>query len=130
MWINHISPDDTSNDSSVVNLDKTTTNVVTQFSGILTKECRVVLKLLDPSAFAGFNPNPMKTKSATEDTSSTNSGKDTLSDQTSTDSDEIPISQLFNQDRERPHRRMKKVKYEESSPCSDSDSNFEKTVKK
>ena len=114
--------DDTSNDSSVVNLDKTTANVVTQFSGILTKECRVVLKPLDPSASAGFNPNRMKAKSVTEDTSSTDSGKDTLSDQTSSDSDEIHISQLFNQDRGRPHK--KKVKYKESSPCSDSNSNF------
>ena len=122
--------DNTSNDSSVVNLDKTTANVVTQFSGILTKECRVVLKPLDPTTAAELNLHSMKIKSATEDTSSIDSGKDTLSDQTTSDSDEIPIYQLFNQDRGRPHRKMKKVKYEESSPCSDSDSNFEQTPKK
>ena len=119
-----------SNDSSVVNLDKTTANVVTQFSGILTKECRVVLKPLDPTTAAELNLHSTKIKSATEDTSSTDSGKDMLSDQTTSDSDEIPISQLFNQDRGRPHRKMTKVKYEESSPCSDSDSTFEQTPKK
>ena len=123
-------PDDTSNDSSVVNLDKTTANVVTQFSGILTKECRVVLKTLDISAIATAIPSTSKIKNTKEDTSSTDSGKDTLSDPSSTDSDETPLSQLFNQDWGRPRRRTKKVKYEESSPCSDSDSSFKKIPKK
>ena len=123
-------PDDTSNDRSVVNLDKTTANVVTQFSGILTKECRVVLISLDASAIAKAIPSTSKIKNVTEDTSNTDSGKDTLSDQSSTGSDETSLSQLFNWDQGRPRRRTKKVKYEESSPSSDSDSSFEKTPKK
>ena len=91
-------PDDTSHDSSVVNLDKTTANVVTKFSRILTKECRVVLKTLDISAIGKIAPGTLQIKNEKEDTSSTDSGKDTLSDPSSTDSDKTPLSQLFNQD--------------------------------
>ena len=95
-------PDDTSNDSSVVNLDKTTANVITKFSGILTKECRVVLKTLDLSTIGKITPGTLQTQTEKEDTCTTDSGKDTLSDPSSTDSDETPLSQLFNQDRGRP----------------------------
>ena len=99
-----------------MNLDKTTANVVTQFSSILTKECRVVLKTLDASAIAKAIPSTSKIKNAKEDTSNMDSAKDTLSHPSSTDSDESPLSQLFNRDWGRPQRRTKKLNIRNPHP--------------
>ena len=46
------------------------------------------------------------------------------------DCDDISLSDLFNKDRGRPWRRVRRIQYEESSPCSDTDSDFQKTPKK
>ena len=93
-----LQPDDTSNDSSIVNLDRTTVDVITKVSGIITKECSVVLKYLDISATGKIAPGTLQITNAKEDTSSMDSGKDTLSNPSSSDSEDIPLSQIFNQD--------------------------------
>ena len=85
-----------------MNLDKTdvdktdAADVVTKVSGIIMKECRVVLKSLDISAIGKITPGILQIKNAKEDTSSTDSGAD--SNPSSSDSDETSLSQLFNQD--------------------------------
>ena len=115
-----------------MNLDKTTANVITKFSDIFTKDCRVVLKALDPPEIARDHPHEKEINNSAEDIHSaettTDSGKDTMSGISSTHSDENPLSQLFNKDRGRPCRRIKRVKYEESSPCSDSNSNSKEMI--
>ena len=126
--------DETSSDSSVVNLDKTTVNVRTKFSDMLTNDCCVVIKALNTSELAKGHSGEKEIKKSMDDIPTTgnltDSGKDTMSSSSSTDSEEVPQFQLFNKDQGRPRRRIKRVKCKESSPCINSDSNFEKDTKK
>ena len=97
--------DETSNDSSVLNLDRTKADVKTKFSDILTKDCQVVLLLLKP-ADLGKSHNAVNVTVEKEDTSDmavlTDSGKETMSSSSFSDSDDIPLSQFCNKDRGRP----------------------------
>ena len=117
--------DDTSNDGSVVNLDKHPTGIHTAYDNILTKECVVKLDR--------DKTNKLVKEAESKHDHPSDSGMDTgmsgLSTQSHSDSDDIPLSELLQKDRGRPKRRIKRVKYEESSPGSDTDSDFQKTPK-
>ena len=132
---NLVSTDETLNDS-IQNLDITKSSIVTSHSGIITKECLVLLKPNTDSDIQDKKENMTKDKNDTlsKDCDSGNSENDiTLPNLVNTDpveSDDTPLSMLNEQSRGRPCRHRKRVEYTESSPNSASDSDFKHTSKK
>ena len=113
---------DSSNDSSILNMDKPTGVIRTKCDDIITRECTVKLTRLSKFELS----SQQKTKSP----EATDSGQETMSSDIFSEDDNLPLSEWYNKDRGRPCRKTKCVKYEESSPATDSDSDFERTPKK
>ena len=131
-----VSLDEISNDS-LLNLDITKSDVVTSHSGIITKECHVVLEPISIDDFKN------KQTSATLDTKENvtkddDSGfsennqvlPDLVADDHLANDSDTPLSVLREQNKARKHRQRRQVEYTESSLNSTSDSDFKQTTKK
>ena len=113
--------DETSNDSNV-NIP-TPERHVTKVSaeGILNRDCRVNITPLSEEDLQKYLSKSSSSPSEDSDKTILNTDQSSFA----SSDDNIPLSDLFNQDRGRPRRRTKRITYEESSPGSASDSDYD-----